>query len=543
MTTSSESTEATPPVVRGLLAVGFVFSIAEVTAWITVLVVAFDRGGAGAAGLAVVVQLLPTALLAPVVTAAGDRFPRHLVLTVGFAVLATSATGIAVSLASSADLWVVLLLAVAYTVALESTPATVASLLVRHARTPTQLMQWNVAQSAAQTAGSLLGPLLTSAVLVVAGPSWVFAVLAVMCAITAVGIAVRLPPDDRTTSATGLRTVLRASAAGVAYVATTPGPRRVIAFIAASGLLIGSFDVFFVAVAFDELGRGGSAAAMLSAGFAAGGLVASTVMRRRSTWGLPAATAAGALLLSLPLIPLGLVAHLATALALVGILGAGDALVEICGYTMLQRSSSESMTSRVFGILRSWYFLAVSVGAAIAGFLVTRHDLSSLLAWIGVTFAVILLIGAIALRRMATRSVTLDATALEPLRTVEFLDRLPLPTLEELADRLDVRQLDAGCAVITEGDDGAEFFVLVEGAVEISTNNGTVDTVAAPCSFGEVALLHECVRTATVTTTQPSRLLVIERRDFLDAIGRTTTSRNMALEVASRFRTPTDPLG
>jgi MFS family permease len=543
MTTSSETTEATPPVVRGLQAIGFVFSIAEVTAWITVLVVAFDRGGAGATGLAVVVQLVPTSLLAPVVTAAGDRFPRHLVLTVGFAVLATSATGIAISLASSADLWIVLLLAATYTVALESTPATVASLLVRHARTPMQLMQWNVAQSSAQTMGSLLGPLLTSALLVVAGPSWVFAMLAVTCAFTAAAIALRLPSDDRTASATGLRTVLRASAAGIVYAATTPGPRRVIAFIAAAGFLIGSFDVFFVAVAFDELGRGGSTAAMLSAGFAAGGLTAAAVTRRRSTWGLPTATAAGALLLSLPLIPLGQVGHLATALVLVALLGAGNALVEICGYTMLQRSSSESMISRVFGILRSWYFLAASVGAAIAGFLVTHNDLSSSFAWVGGIFAVILSIGAVALRRVATRSVDVDAAALAPLRTVEFLDRLPLPTLEELAIRLQVRQVDAGCAVITEGDEGDEFFVLVEGAVEISTKNVIVDTVAAPCSFGEVALLHECVRTATVTTTQPSRLLVIERSDFLDAVGRTTTSRSMALDVAERFRTPNDPLG
>jgi MFS family permease len=282
---------------------------------------------------------------------------------------------------------------------------------------------------------------------------------------------------------------------------------------------------------------------MLSAGFAAGGLTAAAVMRRRSTWGLPTATAAGALLLSLPLIPLGQVGHLATALVLVALLGAGDALVEICGYTMLQRSSSESMISRVFGILRSWYFLAASVGAAIAGFLVTRNDLSSLFAWVGGIFVVILSIGAVALRRVATRSVDVDAAALELLRTVEFLDRLPLPTLEELAVRLQVRQVDAGCAVITEGDEGDEFFVLVEGAVEISTKNVIVDTVAAPCSFGEVALLHECVRTATVTTTQPSRLLVIERSDFLDAVGRTTTSRSMALDVAERFRTPNDPLG
>lgn len=541
MSTSSETTDRKPPEVRGLHVVGFVFSIAEVSAWITVLVVAFDRGGAGAAGLAVVVQLVPTALLAPVVTAAGDRFPRHLVLTVGFAALAASATGIAVSLASSASLWVVLPLAAAYTVALESVPATVASLLVRHARTPVQLMQWNVAQSSAQTTGSLLGPLVTSAILLAAGPSSVFALLALICALTAVAIAVRLPRDDRTTSTMRLRTVLRASADGIVYVATTPGPRRVIAFIAASGLLIGSFDVFFVAVAFDVLGRGGSAAAILSAGFAAGGLIASALMLRRSTWSLPAATIAGAVLLSLPLIPLGQVSHITTALVLVGILGAGNALVEICGYTMLQRSSSESMTSRVFGNLRSWFFLAASVGAAITGVLVARHDLSTLLGWVGVIFVVVMVLGATALRRMANRSVAVDPALLAPLRSVEFLDRLPLPTLEELAECLDVRHVDAGCAVITEGDDGAEFFVLVEGAIVISRNDLVVDTVAAPCSFGEVALLHECVRTATVTTTQPSRMFVIGRRDFLDAIGRTTTSRNMALEVANRFRPPTSP--
>ena len=542
MTTSSEHSPATPPVVRHLLAVGFVFSVAEVAAWITVLVVAYDRGGAGAAGLAVVVQLVPTAVLAPVVTAAGDRFPRHLVLTVGFAVLAISSTGIAVALTGSAELWIVMLLATVYTVALEATPATVASLLVRHARTPLQLMQWNVAQSFVRTSGSLLGPLLTSAVLIVAGPSWVFSALAVLCGLTAAGIAVGLPADDRPSSAVGLTTVVRASAAGIAYTATARGPRRIIGYLAASGLVIGSFDVVFVAVAFDELGRGGSAAAMLSAGFAAGGVLASALMRRRPAWRLLAVTATGSLLLSLPLVALGQVAHLTTALLLVGVLGAGDALVEVGGHTMLQRASDESMTSRVFGILRSWYFLAVAAGAATAGFLVTRHDLSALSAWIGGVAAIVLVSASMALRQVAAQSSTVDAAMLEPLRSVEFLDLLPLPTLEELAERVEVRHVQPGCVVITEGDDGAEFFVLVDGAVEISARGGVAESVTAPSSFGEVALVHDCVRTATVRATQASRLFVISRDDFLDAISQTTTSRSMAVEVANRFRAPTDPL-
>ena len=132
---------------------------------------------------------------------------------------------------------------------------------------------------------------------------------------------------------------------------------------------------------------------------------------------------------------------------------------------------------------------------------------------------------------------------LEPLRSVEFLDLLPLPTLEELAERVVVRHVEPGCVVTTEGDEGAEFFVLVDGAIEISAQGAVVESVTAPCSFGEVALVHDCVRTATVTATQAGRLFVIGRDDFLDAISRTTTSRSMALEVAGRFRTPTDPLG
>ena len=209
---------------------------------------------------------------------------------------------------------------------------------------------------------------------------------------------------------------------------------------------------------------------------------------------------------------------------------------------MLQRASDESMTSRVFGILRSWYFLAVAAGAATAGFLVTRHDLSALSAWIGGVAAIVLVSASMALRQVAAQSSTVDAAMLEPLRSVEFLDLLPLPTLEELAERVEVRHVQPGCVVITEGDDGAEFFVLVDGAVEISARGGVAESVTAPSSFGEVALVHDCVRTATVRATQASRLFVISRDDFLDAISQTTTSRSMAVEVANRFRAPTDPL-
>jgi len=160
---------------RSLIGCVFVQSIAEFSAWITVLVVAFDQCGTSAAGLAITVQLVPAALLAPVVASAGDRFARHRVVAVSFAIQAAAAAGITVALLTDSPLALVLALAAAFTVATIPVPGCVASLLVHHARTPSQLADWNVTRSFAMAGGSIIGPLLTALVLAVGEPGAVFA--------------------------------------------------------------------------------------------------------------------------------------------------------------------------------------------------------------------------------------------------------------------------------------------------------------------------------------------------------------------------------
>jgi MFS family permease len=526
---------------RTLFWVSFVHSAVEYAAWITVLVVAFESGGSAAAGLVVAIQLIPAALLAPMVTAAGDRFPRHLVLSIGFGVLAVSAAGIAVALVAEVGLGPVYAGAAIFTVVLVSFPGAVASLLVHHARSPTQLMQWNVWQSFMRAGGVLTGPLITAVLLAVTEPAVVFGVVAGTCALTAGAIQARLPCDDREASTARLRAIITDSFEGIRYVATARGPRRVVGFISATGLLVGGLDVIFVAIAFDQLDRGGSVSAALTAAFASGALVAAAVVSRRLRWRLTTLTTIGALLLSVPLVVLGELGRLGSVLALIAVLGAGNALVEIGAHTMLQRACSESTTSRAFGVLDSTLLVATSVGAGGAGVVVANTELSTVLVWLGVGAALTLVALSWALRSTEQQSIEpADTEMVEALRTVPFLEPLPLPTLERLVRALERRDVAADCRVITEGDDGDEFFVLLAGAADVVVAGAPTARLTAPASFGEIALLHDSARAATVTTTEPSHLAVIRRNEFLEAIKRSAASHRGALTVAQSYRVTRD---
>ncbi len=516
-------------------------SMAEFSAWITVLVVAFEQGGSASAGLAVTVQLVPAAMLAPIVAAAGDRFPRHRVLVASFATQAAAACGVAIAAVTGSPLGVLYVFAAIFTVATIGVPATVASLLVHHARTPIQLMQWNVRKSVVRAVGSLSGPLLTAIVLAVSRPETVFTGLAVICAATALLTGLRLPRDDRLPSTLSLGSVVRDAWRGVVYTATTPGPRRIVAFVGTTEMLIGALDLVFVAVAFDQLGRGGSATALMTVAFSAGTLLAAVVASRRLGWRLSRLTTLGAALMSLPLLLIGETHVFVAVLALTALLGAGSGFNDIGTQTLLQRSCVETMTSRAFGARDSIALIAAAIGAAIAGRLVDDGDLTSTLVMLGVLGALVLVGGSLLLRATERSLRSADPALVACLRSVSFMASLPQPTLERLARIAERRSAPTGSAIVAEGDHGDEFFVVMSGEAEVRVGTEAVRLLTAPASFGEVALLHDTPRTATVTPTTPCELAVIRKDDFLDAISRTGTSHRGALDIAGQHRRSAEP--
>ena len=526
---------------RWLFASVFVHALAEFSAWITVLIVAFDRGGPSGAALAVTTQLVPAALLAPVVGAAGDRFPRQRVVAVSFVVEGAAAAGIAAALLVDSPLVVVYCLAALFTVATIATPAAIASLLVHHARTPTQLTRWNITRSFTRAAGSLTGPLLTALVLAFSSPTAVFAGLAASCVVMGLLAGSRLPDDDRLPSVVSVRSVLDDARRGIGYVTSTPAPRGIVLYIGVAEMLIGALDLVFVGVAFDQLGRGGSVVALITVAFAVGTMLAVAIASRRANRRLSGLVMLGAAMLTLPLLFVGETTALVVVLALAGLLGAGNGLIEIGTQTLLQRSCAETMTSRAYGALDSTTLIAAALGAAITGRLIAAGDLTQVLVGLGAGGAIVLMAGAWKLRSTERSLRPTDPQLVARLRMVPFLTSLPQPTLDRLARVSQRRTVPSGRPVVVQGEPGNEFFVLLTGEVEVRVSDELVGRLTAPAWFGEVALLHTDERTATVTTTRPCELASIRRDDFLDAISRTATSHRSALDAAQQYGPPAEP--
>ncbi len=105
-------------------------------------------------------------------------------------------------------------------------------------------------------------------------------------------------------------------------------------------------------------------------------------------------------------------------------------------------------------------------------------------------------------------------------RRVELLREVPLFTactddeLARIGALAQPRHADAGEELCRQGDPGSEFFVLVDGTADVTVDGDKVAVFTAGSFFGEMALIDGGERTATVTATAPSELLVLDRHDF-----------------------------
>jgi CRP-like cAMP-binding protein len=102
----------------------------------------------------------------------------------------------------------------------------------------------------------------------------------------------------------------------------------------------------------------------------------------------------------------------------------------------------------------------------------------------------------------------------DELRAIPLFAELPKREFELLTRNSDLVEVPAGATLIREGDRGYEFFAIAEGEVEISQGGTPIATEGAGDVFGELALLHDIPRTATVKAKTPARLYVLTDRAF-----------------------------
>lgn len=512
------------------------FNMTEFATWIAILVYAFERGGAAEMGVVSAILLVPSAVVAPFAAYAGDRFRRDRVLAIDYVVQGLAMGATAAILYADAPAGLVYAAATIASISITFTRPAQNSLLPALTPTPADLTAANVVSGVVEGFGKMLGPIIAGILLGTSGSAAVFAVFAVLTLLGALLVA-RLrvdvgavTPDARIDAADVFHETLR----GFHTLRRAPEPRLVVLLLSAGVIVVGALDVLFVATAIDLLGIGASGAGYLSAAFGAGAIVgaASTVAlvgRRRLTPSL----AGGALLFGAPI---GLVAVAPSAVGapvLFATAGAGRSVGDVSGRTLLQRISPNDVLSRVFGVLEGLTMLALVIGSVGAAVLIETWGVQTALVVVGAFLPVVILLSSGRLLSIDRSAEAPDADILRLLLQIPFFAPLPAPAMERVLADVIARDAAAGDVLIREGDRGDLFYVIVEGTVEITRGGEHVSEQGPGAYVGEIALLRDVPRTASVTAKTPLRLLALEREPFLLAVTGHPVSHEAARAVAT----------
>jgi MFS family permease len=218
-----------------------------------------------------------------------------------------------------------------------------------------------------------------------------------------------------------------------------------------------------------------------------------------------------------PLALLGLRPSLAAALILFGVLGVGNTLVDVAGLTLVQRTAPDDVRARVFGVLESVFLGTIGIGAILAPLLTAAFGPRGALIAAGTGLSVLVLLFWRALGAVDA-AVAGPEPKLALLRGISIFAPLPPVTLEQLASSLTRVRVPAGAVVFRRGDPGDRFYVIGDGEVTVAPDGRPPVTLSGGDYFGEIALLRDIPRTATVTARTEAELYALERDFFIAAV-------------------------
>jgi MFS family permease len=506
------------------------FSAAEYGVWIAMLVYAYGQGGATTAGVVAVAQLVPAALVAAPAAGFADRHGARRVLVAGYVLQALAMAATAAVLLGGGPPLAAYALAAAAASAVTLTRPAQGALLPALAATPDELTAANVVTGWVESASMLAGPALAGALLALAGPGLVFAVFAGSAAVSAaLAAGLRAPAalaagggwDGAGGVVDGLRTLARERAAAL-----------VVTVLAAQFVVIGGLDVLAVVVAVSLLDLGQAAAGYLTAAFGAGGLAAGLVTARL----IGRSRLAPFLLTAMAgwggaLIVLGGALTAPAAFLLMAAAGLFRSLLDVAGRTLLQRTAPADAVARLFGVLESLTMIGLAAGSLLAPLLVGLGGGRAAVVGVGLVLPLLALALAGPLRRLDAAA-TVPAVEMALLRCLPMAAPLPAPELEALAHSLRPVELPAGAFAEVEGERGDRFSVVARGEVEVLQQGRLLRLLGRGDGFGEIALLRDTPRTASVRARGDVLLYTLAKEDFLRALTGSARARAAAEAVA-----------
>lgn len=482
---------------------------------IALAVYAYRDGGAAAVGLVGLVRFLPSAVASPFASVLGDRYRRERVIVVAElvrAVLLAATTAVVVMDGSPV---IVYLLAGLVSIAYSAVRPAQAALLPTIARTPQELTAANVTSSTIESLGIFGGPAIGGVLLAATSESVVFGAAGaafLLSALLVSRVRVETQPEPREHR----EDVWHEFTAGFVTLFREPGLRILVFLLASQTLVAGALNVLIVVSALQLLDLGEEGVGFLNSAVGIGGLIGALVSAVLIGRRLSSNFLIGILLWGIPIALIGVFPDPATALVLLAVVGLGNTLVDVSAFTLLQRAVPDEVLARAFGAVQGLWVATIGIGSIVAPLLIAAVDIRGALM---ITGALLPILATLLRRRLAQLDeVPVPERELELLRGIELFAPLPQPTLETLAGVLTPVRIRPGEGLFRQGDVGDRFYIVADGEVDIVVDGQAVRVTGPGGYFGEIALLRDVPRTATVRARDEVELLALDRDDFIAAV-------------------------
>jgi predicted MFS family arabinose efflux permease len=388
------------------------------------------------------------------------------------------------------------------------------------ARTAQELTAANVVSSAIESVGMFAGPALGALLLVATSVQVVFVVSA-LTLLWSAALVLRIeareeqrPPQE----ATGVAGLLSQTVQGFVTIGREPALRVLVGLAGAQTLVAGALNVLLVVTALEVLDAGRAWVGYLDSAVGVGGVLgavaaAGLVGRKRLSGGV----AAGLFLWGAPLVLLGAAPSKGVGLLALGLIGIANTLIDVSIFTLLQRAVSDAVLARVFAVLEAVMTGAIAVGGVLTPLVVSGLGAKGALIAIGAVLPVLTVVLWTTLRRI-DEAADAPGPVLDLLRSLPIFAPLSPMALERLAFKAASVRIGAGTTLFSQGDPGDRFYAIKSGAVDVSIDGKFIRTEGPGEAFGEIALLRDIPRTATIVARENAELYALEREDFIGAV-------------------------
>jgi CRP-like cAMP-binding protein/predicted MFS family arabinose efflux permease len=414
-----------------------------------------------------------------------------------------------------------------------------AALMPSLVETPQQLTAANAVGSGVNSAGYFLGPALGGLLLVATSVEVVFLATSATLVWSAVNVMLLRPrhaeepvgeaPEGGETPA-GLLAEVRE---GFTIVGRDRGVSLLMLVFFLQTLIAGAVSVLVVVLALEELDAGQAWVGYLEAASGVGALIGAILVAQLFTrWRLSTATLTGLVLWGIPLLLVAFVDARLAALVAMLLIGVGDTAIDVSGITLLQRVVPEAVLGRVFGLLETVLIAGLALGALLAPVLISLAGFETATTVFALLPVPVLL--AVGLLRRLDDRAQVPERPRALLRGLAMFKPLTPPAVDLLALKLQPVAVAAEEPVVVQGDLGDRFYVVDEGTVAVLVDGDHVRDLGPGDVFGEIALLRDVPRTASVIARGgPVKLLALDRADFLAAVSGQAGAQRAADQLAA----------